>query len=129
MMVSLAIYAEDLRYELVLEPDKNYVISNKEQAHLVIPAQVIPLTLKLRDSRVYYQIGEDAGECLEGQKIGELFFYFLDAVSRATSTARISSRIATHKRYSDFIPCHSISFRERRERMDSPTAKGNTLLK
>lgn len=82
MMVSLAIYAEDLRYELVLEPDKNYVISNKEQAHLVIPAQVIPLTLKLRDSRVYYQIGEDAGECLEGQKIGELFFYFLDAVSR-----------------------------------------------
>lgn len=82
MMVSLAIYAEDLRYELVLELDKNYVISNKEQAHLVIPAQVIPLTLKLRDSRVYYQIGEDAGECLEGQKIGELFFYFLDAVSR-----------------------------------------------
>ena len=76
MMVSLAIYAEDLRYELVLEPDKNYVISNKEQAHLVIPAQVIPLTLKLRDSRVYYQIGEDAGECLEGQKIGELFFTF-----------------------------------------------------
>ena len=77
----LAIYKDDLRYELALSPERDYVLANTEKASLYIDGLNIPLHLSLKEGVITYAYEEETGQLSDGQKVAGLTFYLMEGES------------------------------------------------
>ena len=73
----LAIYKDDLRYELALSPERDYVLANTEKASLYIDGLNIPLHLSFKEGVITYAYEEETGQLSDGQQVAGLTFYLL----------------------------------------------------
>ena len=74
----LAIYKDNLRYELALSPERDHELANSEKASLYIDGLTIPLHLSFKEGLVTYTYEEETGQLSDGQKVAGLTFYLME---------------------------------------------------
>lgn len=78
MSKKLAVYTQDLRYELQLTDGKPQILSDSEEASFSIQGLKEPIHVDLEAGKLSYTYNDEIGKLIDGLTLDGLTFYFLE---------------------------------------------------